>query len=796
MRRSYIDYAMSVIVSRALPDVRDGLKPVHRRILFAMHDTGNAPDRPYRKSARLVGDVLGRYHPHGDVAVYDAVVRLAQDFSTRYQLVDGHGNFGSVDGDPPAAMRYTEIRLARISTEMLRDIDKATVDFVPNFDETLEEPTVLPSRFPNLLVNGSSGIAVGMATNIPPHNLSEVIDGCLHLMDHPDATARDLMQHIKGPDFPTGALIVGREGIRSAYETGRGIVAMRAVAQIEPTASGKNRIIVTELPFQVNKAKLVERIAELVREKRLDGITDLRDESDRVGMRLVLELRRDANPRVLLNQLYKYTAMQQTFGIIMLALVSGRPRVLSLKETINCYLEHQKEVIVRRTRFELEKAEARAHILEGLRIALDNLDAVITLIRSSQDAEEAKAGLMSAFGLSEKQSVAILDLRLQRLTALEREKIDAEYEELLTTIAYLRAVLASEAMVFTIIRQELTEIKDKYGDERRSKIISDEGELEDEDLIAEEEVVITLTHQGYVKRLAATTYRNQRRGGRGITGMHTKQEDFVEHLFVTTTHHDLLFFTTKGRVFGLKAHELPEASRTAKGTPIINLISLSADEKITAVIPLKRAQAEGYLFMATRLGTVKKTDVSGFQGIRSNGLIALNLDENDALMSVRLTSGDEQMIVVTRKGLAIRFPESSVRAMGRNAHGVKGIRLGANDEVVAMEVVEPKSDLLLVTEQGFGKRCALPEFRSTGRAGKGIRAVPTSKLTGGVAGARVVDDQCEVMLISTQGVLIRIHARDISRQGRQARGVHVMRLDADDTLTAVAVVPPHDEEDA
>ncbi|MBQ1510677.1 MAG: DNA gyrase subunit A, partial [Selenomonadaceae bacterium] len=680
MRNSYIDYAMSVIVARALPDVRDGLKPVHRRILYAMQEAGMGSNKPYKKSARIVGEVLGKYHPHGDSSVYDAIVRMAQDFSMRYMLADGHGNFGSVDGDPAAAMRYTEVRMSKISELMLQDIDKETVDFTPNYDESLKEPTVLPAKFPQLLVNGTSGIAVGMATNIPPHNMREVIDGTLMLIDNPDATIEELMQAIKGPDFPTAGLILGTDGIRDAYMTGRGVIKMRADAHIETMSNGKSRIIATELPYQVNKARLVEKIASLVREKTIDGITDLRDESDRNGMRIVVELRRDANANVILNQLYKHTQFQESFGVIMLALVDGRPQVLNLKEVLHYYIKHQEDVITRRTRYELAKAEARAHILEGLTIALDNLDAVITTIRESRTAEIAKDALMKSFQLSDKQAQAILDLRLQRLTGLEREKIEEEYEATLKAIEEYKAILADENRILGIIKEELTAVKEKYGDERRTRITIDDSSLAVEDLIAEEDVVITITHNNYIKRMPLTAYRNQKRGGRGVTGMGTKEEDFVENLLITTTHHTILFFTSRGRVFYLKAYEIAEASRQAKGTAIINLLQLGKDEKITAVIQVKEFNPERFLFMATKKGIVKKTGFLEFSSMRKGGLIAINLDDDDELIGVKFTDGERYVILGTKGGMAIAFDESDVRAMGRTARGVRGIRLNEGDE--------------------------------------------------------------------------------------------------------------------
>ena len=793
MKESYIDYAMSVIVSRALPDVRDGLKPVHRRILYAMYELGLNPDKPFRKSARVVGEVLGKYHPHSDMAVYDAMVRMAQDFVSRYPLVEGHGNFGSVDGDSPAAMRYTEVRLSPLSMELLRDIDKETVDFDLNFDDSLQEPRVLPSRFPNLLVNGSSGIAVGMATNIPPHNLAEVIDGVNMMIENPDVTWRELMMAIKGPDFPTGALILGRDGIRSAYETGRGIIKMRARAQIEVTDRGRSRIVITELPYQVNKAKLIEKIAELAREKKIEGISDLRDETDKTGMRIVVDLKRDANARVVLNRLFKYTPMQQTFGIIMLALVDGSPKVMGLRDMIRHYLDHQKEVIVHRTRYELGKAEARAHILEGLRIALDNIDAVIALIRASKTVEEARQGLMERFDLTEKQASAILDMRLQKLTGLEREKVEEEYAELQKTIEYLRAVLASEQMVLNIIKRELEEIKERYGDERRTAIVAAEAELEVEDLIAEEDVVITLTHHGYVKRTPVNTYRSQRRGGRGVSGLQPKAEDFVEHLFIATTHHEILFFTNRGKVYRRKVYEIPEAGRQAKGTPVVNLIDIGPDEEVTAVIPIKHFEQKGFLCMGTRRGKVKRTTIEEFGTIRRAGIIALTLEEGDELIDVRLTAGDQELTLVTRQGMAIRFREEEVRPMGRTAMGVTGITLGAGDEVICMDVVSEGTDLLVVSERGYGKRTPLSQYRAQRRGGKGVKALRRTQKTGFLAGAAAVRAGEEVMLVSAGGVIIRLSVEGIPVQGRDTQGVTLMKVDEDDKVVAVARVAGQDE---
>jgi len=796
MRKSYIDYAMSVIVSRALPDVRDGLKPVHRRILYDMYDAGNTSDKAYRKSAKTVGEVLGNFHPHGDQAVYDAMVRMAQDFAIRYPLVDGHGNFGSMDGDPPAAMRYTEARLSKLALEMLADIDKETVDFTPNFDNTDEEPQVLPSRIPNLLVNGSEGIAVGMATKIPPHNLREVIDGVLMMIDNPAVDVKDLMQVIKGPDFPTGALIMGREGIRDAYLTGRGSITMRAVATIEPMNNGKNRIIITEIPYQVNKARLIEQIADLVRDKKIDGITDLRDETDRHGMRIVVELRRDVNPNVVLNQLYKFTPMQTTFGAIMLSLVDSVPRVLDLREMLYYYLQHQKEVVTRRSRYDLRKAEERAHILEGLRIALDHIDEVINLIRASRTEEDARQGLMAKFGLSEVQAKAIVDMRLGRLTGLERDKIEQEYAELLKTIDYLKALLSNERMLMTVIKKELSDVRDKYGDDRRTKITASEAEeFALEDLIPEEDMVVTLTHAGYIKRLPLDTYRSQRRGGRGVTGMGTKEEDFVEHIFVATTHHAILVFTNRGKVYKLKVHQVPEAGRTAKGTAIVNLLQILPGEKIQAVIPVREVDDEHYLFFATQAGTVKKTRIAEYGNIRAGGLIAIGLEEQDELVGVRRTDGNSEIILVSARGQAIRFKEEDVRSMGRSAHGVRGMNLDRDDVVIGMDVADDTADLLVVTDQGFGKRTPVKDYRLTGRGGKGVRTMNLTRRNGNLVGIKSVREDDELILISANGVLIRTTVREVSQQGRDTQGVTVMRLDEGDKVVALALVPPKDAAD-
>jgi DNA gyrase subunit A len=796
LRESFIDYAMSVIVSRAIPDVRDGLKPVHRRILYAMYEVGMTPDKPYKKSARVVGDVLAKYHPHGDASVYDALVRMAQDFSTRYLLVDGHGNFGSIDGDSAAAMRYTEARMSQIALELLRDINKETVDFGPNYDGNEKEPIVLPSRFPNLLVNGSSGIAVGMATNIPPHNLREVIDGVLMMIDRPDVTTSDLMTVIKGPDFPTAATILGKEGIRDAYERGRGTVTMRAVTNIEEGSNGKARIVVTEIPYQVNKARLVEKIAELTRDKKIDGITDLRDESDRNGMRIVIELRRDVKPQVVLNNLFKHTALQTSFGVIMLALVNGEPRVLSLRDVLYHYLEHQKTVIRRRTQYDLNKAEARAHILEGLRIALDHLDAVIELIRSSETAEQAKNGLMSRFSLSEEQAQAILDMRLQRLVGLEREKIENEYNELVKLIAELRAILADEQKVLGVIRDELIEIRDKFGDDRRTKIIAAEGEFDEADLIPEEDVVITITHQGYVKRLPVSTYRSQKRGGRGVTAMGTKEEDFVEQLYVTSSHNYIFFFTNKGKVYRIKAYEVPELGRAAKGIPIINLLNIEQGEQVQAVIPVKDLSAEMYVFMATRRGIVKRTSLEDFSNIRKGGLIALNIRDDDELIGVKLTDGKQEIIMGTKLGMSIRFSENDVRVMGRVATGVKGVQLSPDDVLIDMDVVRPQADVLVVTSRGYGKRTTIEDYRGQSRGGKGIKTLNVTPKNGHIVALKVVDPEDDLMIITNSGVMIRLHINEISELGRYTQGVKLISLKEDEEVSTVARVVSTEDEDS
>mgnify|MGYP000943846538 FL=1 len=788
MKTSYIDYAMSVIVARALPDVRDGLKPVHRRILYAMQEAGMGSTKPYKKSARIVGEVLGKYHPHGDSSVYDAIVRMAQDFSMRHMLADGHGNFGSVDGDPAAAMRYTEVRMSKISELMLQDIDKETVDFVPNYDESLKEPAVLPAKFPQLLVNGTSGIAVGMATNIPPHNMCEVIDGTLMLIDNPEATVEDLMTVIKGPDFPTAGMVLGSEGIRKAYTTGRGIIKLRANCHIETLSNGKNRIIVTELPYQVNKARLVEKIADLVRDKQIEGITALNDESDRTGMRIVVDLRRDANANVILNQLYKHTQLQDSFGVIMLALVDGKPKVLNLKQVLHYYIAHQEDVITRRTKYELAKAEARAHILEGLTIALDHLDAVIAAIRESRTADIARNALMTSFKLSEKQAQAILDLRLQRLTGLEREKIEEEYQEVLKTIEAYKEILADEKKILGIVKKELTEVKNKYGDARRTRLTIDTSEIDVEDLIAEEDVVITLTHGGYIKRIPLDTYRRQNRGGKGIRGMGTKEKDFVENLLITTTHHTILFFTNRGRVYHLKAYEIAEASRAAKGTAIVNLLQLESDENITAVIQVKGFKPGAYLFMATKKGIVKKTSLEEFQNLRKGGLIAVNLDEDDELIGVKFTNGHHDVILGTKWGMAIVFNEDDVRSMGRPARGVKGIRLVEGDAVIGMDALNAAAEVLTVTAEGFGKRTQANEYRTQTRGGKGIINLKVTEKPGDVIGLRVVHESQELMLISTEGIVIRMNIADISLISRNTQGVKLMRAAENDRVASMAVM--------
>ena len=793
MKKSYIDYSMSVIVGRALPDVRDGLKPVHRRILYSMSELNLTPDKPYRKSARIVGDVLGKYHPHGDSAVYLAMVRMAQDFSTRGLLVDGHGNFGSVDGDSPAAMRYTEARMSKLALELLRDIDKETVDFVPNFDESLKEPAVLPSRYPNLLVNGSNGIAVGMATSIPPHNLGEVIDATVHLIDNEECSVDDLMKFVKGPDFPTSAIIMGKENIAEAYRTGRGKVKVRARAVIEELPKGKQQIVVTEIPYQVNKAKLVERIAELVKDKKVEGISDLRDESNRNGMRIVIELKRDVNANIVLNNLYKHSQMEETFSVIMLALVNGQPKVLNLKQILYHYVQHQKDVVTRRTKIELNKAEARAHILEGLRIALDNIDAVISLIRASKTTQEAKSGLMEKFGLTDIQAQAILDMRLQRLTGLERDKIEAEYEELIKKINRLKEILANERLLLNVIKEEMLIIKENYADERRTEIRHAEGEIDMRDLIEDEEIAITLTHFGYIKRLPADTYKSQKRGGRGISALTTREEDFVKHLVSTTTHSKLLFFTNKGRVFRLNAYEIPEGKRQAKGTAIVNLLQLGPNEKIATLLAIDEKDDNKYLLLATKNGIVKKTDREEFKNINKAGLIAIGLREDDELIGVKVTDGNKDVLLVTKEGMSIRFDENDIRSMGRSAMGVKGITLSNDDKVVSMSLCEEGTDVLVVSENGFGKRTDINEYRTQIRAGKGIKTYNIAEKTGKLVGAEMVNEDDEMMIINSDGVLIRLRVNEISLFGRVTSGVKLMKTDDEVNVVSISKIKMEEE---
>lgn len=796
MKTSFLDYAMSVIVQRALPDVRDGLKPVHRRILYAMQDLGNTAEKPYKKSARIVGDVIGKYHPHGDTAVYDTMVRMAQHWSYRYMLVDGHGNFGSVDGDAAAAMRYTESRMSKIAMELLRDINKNTIDFKDNYDGQEKEPVVLPSRYPNLLVNGTSGIAVGMATNIPPHHLGETIEAVLALAENDAITTEELMEIIPGPDFPTGGIILGRSGIRRAYETGRGSVIIRGKVEIEQKSNGKEVILVHELPFQVNKARLIEKIAELVRDKKIDGITDLRDESDRNGMRIVIEVRKDANANVLLNNLYKQTSLQSSFGVNMLALVDGQPKVLGLKEILYHYLEHQKVVIKRRTQFELTKAEDRAHILEGLRIALDHIDEIIALIRSSQTGEEAKQGLIAQFNLSERQAQAILDMRLQRLTGLERDKIEEEYQDLQKLIAELRAILADELKVVQIIREELNEIKERFSDKRRTEITAGGAEMmEDEDLIPRENSVLTLTHNGYIKRLPVNTYRSQKRGGRGVQGMGTNENDFVEHLLYTSTHDTILFFTNTGKVYRAKGYEIPEYGRTAKGLPIVNLLGVDKEEKVTAMIQMASFEDDAYFIFTTRLGITKRTPVSGFANIRANGLISISLRDDDELISVRLTDGKKHIIIGTRKGMLVRFEETDIRSMGRTASGVRGIRLREDDHVVGMEILEPGQEVLVVTENGYGKRTPEEEYRLQSRGGVGIKTSQITEKTGSLSAVKAVDGSEDLMLITINGMLIRMDVSSISVTGRSTQGVRLIRLGDDELVATVAKVEKAEDEE-
>lgn len=796
MRKSYIDYAMSVIVSRALPDVRDGLKPVHRRILYVMSELALWPEKAYRKCAGIVGDVLGNYHPHGDAAVYDALVRLAQDFSLRYPLVNGHGNFGSIDNDPPAAMRYTEAKLNKVSVEMLSDIDKDTVDYTPNYDERLLEPTVLPSKLPNLLINGSYGIAVGMACNIPPHNLCEVVDGTCAMIDNPDINDEELMEYIKGPDFPTGGIIVGREGIKTAYKTGRGKVYLRGHAEIEEDAKGRYHIVITELPYKVNKAAMYQNIAKLVNEKVIEGISDMHELSDREGIRIVIDLKRDANPNVVLNLLYKHTDLQNTQSMLMLALVNNEPRILSLKEILYYYIEHRKEIITRRTRFELKKAEARLHILEGLKIALDHIDEIIKIIKNAKDDNDAKAELMERFTLSDIQAQSILDMRLKSLTGLSRSKIEDEYTSLMNTIATLKAILNDEQLVLNIIKEDLLEVKKLYGDERKTKIVHGESDIDIESLIKEEQNIVTMTHFGYIKRIAADAYKSQRRGGKGVTAMSTRDEDFIEHLFTSSTHDYILFFTNVGRVYKLKAYELPESSRTAKGTAIVNLLQLSQDEKIAAVIPVSDFSHEKNVLMVTKNGLVKKTILSEYSNIRKTGILGITLKENDEIIDVRITDGKNDIVLVTRTGLSIRFSEDDVRPVGRTSMGVKGINLAKNDYVVGMEpITDNKNYILAITENGFGKRTELDEYRTQTRAGKGVLTYKTTEKTGLIIGVKIVSDDDDIMLITSSGIIIRLHVSGISVLGRNTQGVTLMRTsDGCRVVNIAKVINEEDEE--
>lgn len=798
MRTSFLSYAMSVIVARALPDVRDGLKPVHRRILYGMSELGVAPDKPYKKSARIVGDVMGKYHPHGDSAIYESMVRMAQDFSYRYMLVDGHGNFGSVDGDGAAAMRYTEARMSKIAVEMLRDINKDTVDWQPNYDDTEREPAVLPARFPNLLVNGATGIAVGMTTNIPPHNLAEVISAIHLLMDNPDATVADLMEVLPGPDFPTGGIVMGKSGIRKAYQTGRGNIIVRAKVDIQDQKNGKQRIIVTELPYMVNKAKLIERIAGLARDKEIEGITDINDESDREGMRIVIDVRRDASASVILNNLYKMTLMQTNFGFNMLAIVKGAPKVLSLKQILIYYLEHQEDVIRRRTEFDLKKAQARAHILEGLRIALDHIDEIIAIIRQSQTSEIAKNQLMDNYGLSDKQAQAILDMRLVRLTGLEREKIESEYQDLLKAIADYKEILASKDRINQIIYEELMEIQRKFGDKRRTELMVGEVlSIEDEDLIEEEEVAVTLTHNGYIKRLPTTEFKSQHRGGRGIQGMDVHDDDFIEHLLTTSTHDVLLFFTNAGKVYRMKAYEIPEYGRTAKGIPVINLLGVNSGEKIQAVVNVTgdASASDNYLFFTTVKGVVKRTPVQEFANIRSNGLKAITLKDDDELIGVTITDGHQNIIIGTHDGYAVSFDETTVRSMGRTASGVRGIRLRDDDFVIGFDVLKPDSNVFIITEKGYGKQTPAADYPIKGRGGKGIKTANVTEKNGHLAGLTTVDGQEDIMVMTNQGVMIRFNIATVSQTGRATLGVRLMRLGDDGQVATMAKVDPEPEVD-
>jgi len=796
MRQSFMAYSMSVIISRALPDVRDGLKPVHRRVLYAMYDLSNTWDKPYKKSARVAGDVIGKYHPHGEMAVYDTIVRMAQDFSMRYPLIDGQGNFGSIDGDPPAAMRYTEIRMARLGEELLADIEKETVDFVPNYDDQLKEPAVLPSRIPNLLINGAAGIAVGMATNIPPHNLGEVVDGLVALVENPDITIKELMKHIPGPDFPTGGFIHGKEPIVQAYNEGKGIIQTRGKAFTETVKrTGKEQIIISEIPFMVNKARLIEQIAGLVQEKRIEGITDLRDESDREGMRIVIELKRDAVAEIILNQLYKHTALQESFGINMLAIVEGRPKILNLKEALKAFLDHRKEVVTRRTAYDLRRAEERLHILEGLRIALDNLDAVIALIRNSQDPKVAKDGLMANFGLSEIQSQAILDMRLQRLTGLERDKILQEHKETVELIAQLRAILANEKEIYRIITDELKEIKEKYGDERRTQIVNHTEEISIEDLIVEEDMAVTISHEGYIKRNPVTLYRAQRRGGKGKIGTTTKEEDFVEYLFIASTHSYILFFTTIGKVYWIKVHELPQATRAARGRPIVNLLNLEPGEKVSAFLSVREFQEGRFVVFATKKGLIKKTELMSYANPRSNGIRAIALEDRDEVIGVRLTDGQQEIILSTADGQSIRFKEEQVRPTGRGTYGVVGMRLDEGDALVSMEILSLGAAILTVSENGFGKRTEMEEYRLQSRGGKGIITMKATDKTGRVVGVQQVTEDDQLMLVTNKGKIIRLRIKDIRVIGRNTQGVHLIDLEEGERVVSLARVAEKEEEE-
>lgn len=793
MKDSYISYAMSVIVGRALPDVRDGLKPVHRRILYGMTELGLEHTKPYKKSARIVGEVLGKYHPHGDVAVYDALVRMVQDFSLRYPLIEGQGNFGSVDGDAPAAMRYTEARHAAITDQMLTDLEKDTVDFVPNFDGSLKEPAVLPATLPNLLINGSSGIAVGMATNIPPHNLSEVADGVAALIDDPDASLKDLMKIIKAPDFPTGGIICGREGIKQAYTTGRGLIKVRAKAGVESQKSGKESIVITEIPYQVNKANLIEAIAQLVQDKKIEGISDIRDESDKDGLRVVVELKRDANAQVILNQLLKHTQLEISFGIIMLTLVDNRPRVLNLKQVLECYIGHRKEVIIRRTKFDLARAKERAHILEGLKKALANLDKIIETIKKSKSEAEAKEALVRKFDFSEIQAQAILEMQLRRLTALEREKLEAEYLELIKKIELYESILKSEKKVLQIIKEEILKIKEKYGDERLTDIVGEVEDLEVEDLIAEEDVVITISHAGYIKRLPVSAYRKQRRGGKGMTGADVKEEDFSEHLFIATTHEHILFFTNQGRVHWLKVYDIPQAGRQARGKAIINLLELQQGETISAFIPVKEFKEGQFLIMCTKQGVIKKTSLEAYSHPRKGGIVGITLEKGDELIGVEFTDGKKEIFIATRDGKSIRFPESQVRDMGRSAKGVRGIRLGQKDEVIGMSVAEEDATVLTITSLGFGKRTEIKEYRTQSRGGKGIINIKVTAKNGEAVSLKTIGDKDEVMIITEKGVIVRCPVKDIRSTGRAAQGVRIIKLDSKDKVASVASVVAEEE---